>query len=390
MMNNINSLQDISLIIGEITEQFFYRLRSLITSTILNTQKQLFNISDHPNLKIYFSQLNLKEILKNMDHLQNFSKESLLKFLYIYSEFLRNIIEFLKPFEPSLISFLYQNIFLPSLYSDSILSINSMNINLKSSGNILTKEEIIQKIKDSPTQKIYFLFPSLLSDEKTWENSITNTEPFEYLLINKNIFPIKLQFNPNLTIKENADHTFNTIKYIIDSLEKNYKFGIIAFSTGNYLLRSILYGYHSYLKDKLNCIIFINSPELGLKLERLVLWAGLGYQYDSIISLKLLRILTNSNFKIINEFDNSFLFQREFLEEEIKILQKFPIYKIYSMISENNTIWSPWLGDGFIEEPSLSYYDDKLNPNNIFVLNGISHLQILVSSEVKNILNPIL
>jgi hypothetical protein len=60
------------------------------------------------------------------------------------------------------------------------------------------------------------------------------------------------------------------------------------------------------------------------------------------------------------------------------------------MISENNTIWSPWLGDGFIEEPSLSYYDDKLNPNNIFVLNGISHLQILVSSELKNILNPIL
>ncbi|GIX41819.1 MAG: hypothetical protein KatS3mg129_1552 [Leptospiraceae bacterium] len=385
-----NTLQNISLFFGEITEQLFYQLRELITITLQFLKKQLIDVSDHPNLKYYFSQINIKEVDKNLEDIHHFSKESLLKLLFTYSEFLTNIIEFLKPLEPSLINSLFKDIYIPSLFSDTLLKEKSFDVYIKSKNRILTEENIIYKIDNSLYNNICFLFPSLISDESTWENNKDNQYSIDNLLIQKNIFPIKFQLNPTITLQENTEIVFQKIKTILNHLEKNNKqFYFIAFSTGNYIVRSLLFHYNHFFHNKLKQIVMINSPELGLRLERFIFWAGLGYQYDPVTSLKLLRILTDKRFKIFNEFDNCFLFQKDFISREIGIIKTYHIIKIYSLITENNSIWSPWLGDGFIEESSLSFYDDIISEKNIFLLNGISHLQILTSPELKNILNQI-
>jgi len=53
-------------------------------------------------------------------------------------------------------------------------------------------------------------------------------------------------------------------------------------------------------------------------------------------------------------------------------------------------MWSPWLGDGLIEETSLNFHNEDISEKNISIINGTSHLQIIPSAELRNILHQII
>lgn len=379
MKNNIK--QDLTLILGELTEEIFFRLRDFISQTILFTQKQLIDITDHPNIKNYFINININELIKSLDKLQSLSNETLLNLLYSYSEFLRYITKFIDAFEPSLMNSIFNDIQIQSLYTSSILRLDTNDVLIKSNNQIIDISTIEKNLNTNYYNQIFILIPSLLSSEVIWEKSV------EPMLVDNNHYTIKIQLNPFLSIEEN---TIKTWEIIYNILKKTKSVNIIAFSTGNYILRSLLLNYHQNLINKINKIYMISSPEYGIKIERFILWAGVGFEYDSLKSIKLLKILTNPMIKIVNEFDKNFLMEYDNIQKEKNLWNSFDIYKIYSLISTNNHVWSSWIGDGIVEEDSLSFYDDIINPDHLFVINGISHLQILESPELKNILKTII
>jgi len=383
-------IQDISLIYGKVTEQIFFQIRELIVNSLMFVEKQLVDISDHPNLKEYFHHLFSNEIVKNIEQIKNISQESLLTLLYYYSEFLSNIIDIIQPFEPSLTKSLFNEIFLPSLFSDKLLTSEYFDVFIKNNGNILSTERVVQEIQELNYKSVFLLIPPLLSDETIWESTYQNQTTIDNLLKNKNIYTIKFQFDPTKTIQENSQIFYSILKDIFDNLEKKIQFNVIAFSTGNYIIRYLINYYNDFFINKFYNLIMINSPELGVKLERFILWAGFLYKYDPKTSIKILKILTDENFKIINDFDNSILFSKQFLQKEKEIFKQYNINKIYSLITENNSMWSPWLGDGLIEEPSLSFHNEDISEKNISTINGTSHLQIIPSAELRNILHQII
>ena len=383
-------IQDISLIYGKVTEQIFFQIRELIVNSLMFVEKQLVDISDHPNLKEYFHHLFSNEIVKNIEQIKNISQESLLTLLYYYSEFLSNIIDIIQPFEPSLTKSLFNEIFLPSLFSDKLLTSEYFDVFIKNNGNILSTERVVQEIQELNYKSVFLLIPPLLSDETIWESTYQNQTTIDNLLKNKNIYTIKFQFDPTKTIQENSQIFYSILKDIFDNLEKKIQFNVIAFSTGNYIIRYLINYYNDFFINKFYNLIMINSPELGVKLERFILWAGFLYKYDPKTSINILKILTDENFKIINDFDNSILFSKQFLQKEKEIFKQYNINKIYSLITENNSMWSPWLGDGLIEEPSLSFHNEDISEKNISTINGTSHLQIIPSAELRNILHQII
>jgi len=383
-------IQDISLIYGKVTEQIFFQIRELIVNSLMFVEKQLVDISDHPNLKEYFYHLFSNEIVKNIEQIKNISQESLLTLLYYYSEFLSNIIDIIQPFEPSLTKSLFNEIFLPSLFSDKLLTSEYFDVFIKNNGNILSTERVVQEIQELNYKSVFLLIPPLLSDETIWESTYQNQTTIDNLLKNKNIYTIKFQFDPAKTIQENSQIFYSILKDIFDNLEKKIQFNVIAFSTGNYIIRYLINYYNDFFINKFYNLIMINSPELGVKLERFILWAGSLYKYDPKTSIKILKILTDENFKIIKDFDNSILFSKQFLQKEKEIFKQYNINKIYSLITENNSMWSPWLGDGLIEEPSLSFHNEDISEKNISIINGTSHLQIIPSAELRNILHQII
>jgi hypothetical protein len=383
-------IQDISLIYGKVTEQIFFQIRELIVNSLMFVEKQLVDISDHPNLKEYFHHLFSNEIVKNIGQIKNISQESLLTLLYYYSEFLSNIIDIIQPFEPSLTKSLFNEIFLPSLFSDKLLTSEYFDVFIKNNGNILSTERVVQEIQELNYKSVFLLIPPLLSDETIWESTYQNQTTIDNLLKNKNIYTIKFQFDPAKTIQENSQILYSILKDIFDNLEKKIQFNVIAFSTGNYIIRYLINYYNDFFINKFYNLIMINSPELGVKLERFILWAGFLYKYDPKTSIKILKILTDENFKIINDFDNSILFSKQFLQKEKEIFKQYNINKIYSLITENNSMWSPWLGDGLIEEPSLSFHNEDISEKNISIINGTFHLQIIPSAELRNILHQII
>lgn len=383
-------IQDISLIYGKVTEQIFFQIRELIVNSLMFVEKQLVDISDHPNLKEYFHHLFSNEIVKNIEQIKNISQESLLTLLYYYSEFLSNIIDIIQPFEPSLTKSLFNEIFLPSLFSDKLLTSEYFDVFIKNNGNILSTERVVQEIQELNYKSVFLLIPPLLSDETIWESTYQNQTTIDNLLKNKNIYTIKFQFDPTKTIQENSQIFYSILKDIFDNLEKKIQFNVIAFSTGNYIIRYLINYYNDFFINKFYNLIMINSPELGVKLERFILWAGFLYKYDPKTSINILKILTDENFKIINDFDNSILFSKQFLQKEKEIFKQYKINKIYSLITENNSMWSPWLGDGLIEEPSLSFHNEDISEKNISTINGTSHLQIIPSAELRNILHQII
>lgn len=383
-------IQDISLIYGKVTEQIFFQIRELIVNSLMFVEKQLVDISDHPNLKEYFHHLFSNEIVKNIEQIKNISQESLLTLLYYYSEFLSNIIDIIQPFEPSLTKSLFNEIFLPSLFSDKLLTSEYFDVFIKNNGYILSTERVVQEIHELNYKSVFLLIPPLLSDETIWESTYQNQTTIDNLLKNKNIYTIKFQFDPAKTIQENSQILYSILKDIFDNLEKKIQFNVIAFSTGNYIIRYLINYYNDFFINKFYNLIMINSPELGVKLERFILWAGFLYKYDPKTSINILKILTDENFKIINDFDNSILFSKQFLQKEKEIFKQYKINKIYSLITENNSMWSPWLGDGLIEEPSLSFHNEDISEKNISIINGTSHLQIIPSAELRNILHQII
>lgn len=383
-------IQDISLIYGKVTEQIFFQIRELIVNSLMFVEKQLVDISDHPNLKEYFYHLFSNEIVKNIEQIKNISQESLLTLLYYYSEFLSNIIDIIQPFEPSLTKSLFNEIFVPSLFSDKLLTSEYFDVFIKNNGNILSTERVVQEIQELNYKSVFLLIPPLLSDETIWESTYQNQTTIDNLLKNKNIYTIKFQFDPAKTIQENSQILYSILKDIFDNLEKKIQFNVIAFSTGNYIIRYLINYYNDFFINKFYNLIMINSPELGVKLERFILWAGFLYKYAPKTSINILKILTDENFKIINDFDNSILFSKQFLQKEKEIFKQYKINKIYSLITENNSMWSPWLGDGLIEEPSLSFHNEDISEKNISIINGTSHLQIIPSAELRNILHQII
>ncbi len=239
-------IQDISLIYGKVTEQIFFQIRELIVNSLMFVEKQLVDISDHPNLKEYFHHLFSNEIVKNIEQIKNISQESLLTLLYYYSEFLSNIIDIIQPFEPSLTKSLFNEIFLPSLFSDKLLTSEYFDVFIKNNGNILSTERVVQEIQELNYKSVFLLIPPLLSDETIWESTYQNQTTIDNLLKNKNIYTIKFQFDPAKTIQENSQIFYSILKDIFDNLEKKIQFNVIAFSTGNYIIRYLINYYNDF------------------------------------------------------------------------------------------------------------------------------------------------
>lgn len=70
--------------------------------------------------------------------------------------------------------------------------------------------------------------------------------------------------------------------------------------------------------------------------------------------------------------------------------------QIYSLVSEEESKWSSWIGDGIVEKPSLTLLSDKVyrkksDPaSRVHCLFGTSHYQVITHPETREILRRVL
>ncbi|MCS7206146.1 MAG: hypothetical protein NZ853_10660 [Leptospiraceae bacterium] len=390
---NIQKLsQDLTLIFGEISEQFFFQLREIIINAIEFTYQQIKELTDHPTLQNTIIHHSKPQILNQLKELEYISQESLFRFLYLYAELLRYVLNLIKPIEKKITLSLYENIQPQVLFSERFFSDTTKDrILLLEDQNVISPQDIYHSVNSKNKNKIYFLLPPLLSDAEIFEQSIVSQKSIGTFLRENQVHFVKVQFQPKLSLSENAEQLYEMIKLtfsFFSSERESPKISFLTFSTGSWILYYLLLKYKEFFKPKIENCFVISSPDLGFKLERILLWAGLGFDYESTISLKILRLLTSKELSILKDFhENIVNTHKKQLKE---ILPQFPITKIYSIILEENTLWANWLGDGIIEESSLSFFDDCLPEDKIYTITGISHLQILSSFEIKNVLKEIL
>lgn len=382
--------QDLGLIFGETTEQIFFQIRELLITTIQFFQQQIKNISDHPVIGQTINKMDTEKIIKSLEDFRISSLENLAKLLYLHSNFIKHMFAIIKPFEKKLTATLYQDADTEFLFSRIWVENhhNISRVHIKERERILNTEEIREILVSKKPEKILFLFPSLLTETTIFENPVLRNL-LDHLEKEKHILPVKLQPVPYLTLEENVNQSFIIIKDILEKYEYSPKIGFLSFSTGSWIIYYLLYNHHRYFLPKVEEIVLINSPDNNLKLERIILWMGLSFEYHSLQAIQFFRLLTSKKIKVLQEFHRSYLDTPEKKDALRKILSNFPVYKIYSLIFEENTVWSSWLGDGIIEEQSLSYFDDIIENDRTFIVNGVSHLQILSSFELVTILKEI-
>lgn len=425
-------------------------IRNLFTNSLDWSAEQLKNLSDAPLVKQSELAQKLRESSEKLKATSKESSDALIKALNATSEAFGVSREFLELTKEDTRKSLFENIFISSIVGDSFADmVNTSDIKAsfrrrampdEKFGADISPAQAARDLKESGLKRAVFCVPGLLCDEGVWSgslllNDIVSKKEKEFNELNKpdsaqphtidnvfeklGIYPLYFRFNPGLHISQNGLGMLELIQEFFDQPEiKNtgldIKFDMISYSQGGLVLRSALYqarqkGYK--LSNRLNKVILVSSPDGGSYLEKLGFWLGMGLENMPLPIVKTIGFIGNQRSDGIKDLSHGIIREEDWKglenhtgghkerytkENYFGELDDIDAFQIYSLIYDKKDSVKSWLGDGIVEDPSLSYLSNRVYRNKkqaderVHCITGINHFQIIQDPQTMKILDGIL
>lgn len=280
----------------------------------------------------------------------------------------------------------------------------SFRLNQKDAG----ATDVARDFQNSGCNHIAICVPGLFCDESLWEN--TGEPSLAEMMRAHGYYPVCLRFNPGSHISENGKALLALLEEFFALPElQSIRPVAVSYSQGGLILRSALYYARedqSELPARIRHALFISCPDGGSYLEKLGFWLGLGLQYMPGIPLKLLGLVGNQRSPAIKDLSHGIIREEDWQNIEhtkryghdlyFGELDQIPATQIFSLLSTQSSDWTAWIGDGIVEQPSLTYLSDRVfrkqpnGENRVVCLPGKSHFEVLGADETRATLESIL
>ncbi len=299
---------------------------------------------------------------------------------------------------------LFENISVSSVVGESfagLVTTSEIQASYRLGGKDVGAEEIISDWKNGGSKKIIVCIPGLFCDEGLWGGG--SGIPFSETMLQEGFYPVYLRFNPGAHISDNGTKLLELLKVFLKNVtDARLKIDIVAYSQGGLILRSALFlaKQQNYdLSSKLRKVLFVSSPDGGSYIEKVGFWLGLGAEVLPVFPVQLIGYIGNQRSDAMKDLSHGIIREEDWkngthlsrYEKDLYFgeLDDVDAYQIYSLVAEEETNWSSWIGDGIVEKPSLtllsnSVFGKKQNPElRVRCLTGISHYQIIPSPELR-------
>ncbi|MCB1173379.1 MAG: hypothetical protein KDK39_07440, partial [Leptospiraceae bacterium] len=196
------------------------------------------------------------------------------------------------------------------------------------------------------------------------------------ILEKRQCYPILLRFNPGIHISDNGQELLKILLELLEQPEmQRAKLSVITYSLGGLILRSALY-YNAIQKpgpgplaSRLDRAILINSPDGGSWLEKLGFWIAAGLKSTPLPGVTVAGIIGDQRSDGIKDLSHGIIREQDWqTDDQIKRytaeryfgeLDAIDAVQVYSQINVENKLMSV-LGDGIVEEGSLSFLSEKV------------------------------
>lgn len=200
------------------------------------------------------------------------------------------------------------------------------------------------------------------------------------------------------------------VENLLNSPElKDKTLDVISYSQGGLIFRSALYQSKrngSQFSKRIRHALVINSPDGGSYIEKIGFWLGLGAESLPILPVHILGFIGNQRSDAIKDLSHGIIREEDWIQNDQMKRYLNDLYfgelddinatQIYSLVTETESKWSSWIGDGIVEKPSLTLLSDKVyrkksNPESrVHCLFGTSHYQVMAHPQTSRILREVL
>lgn len=362
---------------GLLTESAISSIRNFSYEFMNWMGEQAENISDYPVVRNTELARQLRRTSDALKEAGSVSFESIYGSIHRAAESLSDTLLSLKIIDNTTFQNLSVNIAQSSILGDSFLNLKDpfeVQTSFRGQGIDLTTSQVATWVKESAPAKrrngVMICIPGLYQDESLWQSG--KPQPISELLRQRGYLPIFLRLHPGSRVT----HLGKQVSELLQSLSSELpdtRINILTFGQGGLILRSALIAnqkINGSVKDRLSKVILVSSPDGGYFIEKTGLLFGFGMGEAPERAIKFMSFASNVHspaFRdmavgIIREEDESKsgpilpLGRQHYFGE----LENVDAYQIYSLISDSNHIWSNWLGDGLIEESSLTLLTDTV------------------------------
>lgn len=305
-------------------------------------------------------------------------------------------------------SSIFENVAVSSIVGESFADVITTS-EIRPSFRLNGKDVSIEKVADQSSENTDLLLcvPGLFCDETMWHRFWADS--------NLKLQFLYARFNPGAHISDNGKALLLMIEQIADCPKfKNCKLNIITYSQGGLILRSALYQLaqkgegHNQLLAKLGKTILISSPDGGSYIEKVGFWLGMAAESMPIWAVQLIGKIGNQRSDAMKDLSHGLIREEDWQNIDhpdrygkqlyFGELDNVDAYQIYSIIANDDSSFSSWIGDGVVEKSSLTklsnvFQSKQAAANGLSrstVLNNLSHYSILESDQLKQSVNKIL
>lgn len=371
-------------------------LQSFLASSLSWSGDQLSKLSDSPLVDKTGFAGTLKGLSGTLSEAGNDPGAVIQNTIQRAQEAMRIALESMNVAEETIRSTLFSSIEVSSVIGPSFVGLKNFDEikpSLRLDSENVSADDIAADFKNGSYKAYAVLIPGLFCDETIWtrqEKSIADT------LKSAGVYPVLVRLNPVSRIYENGRviaELFETLKQV--DIFHEHECYVITYSQGGLILRSAL-DQKPELSEIIKHAVMISSPDGGSYLEKLGLWLGMGLNHLPQPLLNMIGYIGKERGNLFQDMANGSVRKDTTDQYYFGELDKIQATQIFSLISMTNHVWEAWIGDGYIEEPSLTrltaevFLEKPGKDNRSRVIPGRSHFQILDAPELRDILTGVI
>ena len=328
-------------------------------------------------------------------------------------------LESMDRFKDHSIDLIYDNRYVSSVIGsahNSKIILSDIKMSFRKDGKDVSTDEILEDFFQSGKKKILLYVPGLFTDESLWKDNKIEIDGRTVVsrgiddhCIPDDMHSVFIRFNHGKHISENGKDLLATIEYFLQKAPGT-EIHIISYSLGCLVVRSLLYYAREktspIINENIKKVIFIASPDGGSYLEKAGFWLGFLLEKTPYLALQILGTIGNLRSDAIKDLSHGIIreedwnrfnpISRYWQDKYFGELDNIDCYQFYSSFGEEGSPLQSWMGDGIVEQPSLTFLKDiflkKSNPEIRSVdISGTNHFTILQSqilmSTVKEIMH---
>lgn len=403
-------------ITGLLTESAISGIRNFLYDSLTWLGTQAESISDYPAIQNTEAARQLRKTGDSLKEAGGVSFEAIYLGIHRSAEMLTETLQKLQVLHPEALATLGRNLAPESILGDSFLAAENPWA-AQTSFRRMTGEgrqaidasvtEIIEDFRASGLRRPLICIPGLLQDETLW--CAGRPLPLAELFRDEGYYPVFVRLNPTRHLPELGLEIAPLLEALTDALGPAERASMISFSHGGLILRSALIAGRARgmrFTRQIDRAVLISSPDGGTFVEKTGFLFGFGFREVPGRALRFMSLVGGRQSPAFRDLATAAI-RNEDLGKPGPVFASSPDryhgefedispYQIYSLVSDSNHIWSHWLGDGLVEESSLTMLSDlafRSRPDadeRIHCLIGPSHFQLLQSETLQPVLRRVL